>query len=178
MEWENQPALDELLTEAENLDGGYLSVARVNPDRREEQVGSWRTGPADELRSWLGDLAADLPPGTRLRIRLYRHGGKPMRGVVCRTPVPCPSCADLAAAVQDQNHRLDEASDERDDALSRIDELEAALEAARDRLDASVEKTKRLKHQLRNALLQAAEWKRRAEHGEALAEMINALELP
>ncbi len=178
MEWENQPVLDELLTEAENLDAGYLSVARVNPDRREEQVGSWRTGPADELRGWLSDLAAELPPGTRLRIRLYRHGGKPVRGVVCRTPVPCPTCAELATAVQDQNHRLDEASDERDDALARIDELESALDAARDSRDAAFDNVKRLKHKLRTTLRQAAEWKRRAEHGEALAEMINALELP
>jgi predicted nuclease with TOPRIM domain len=141
-------------------------------------VGSWRTAPADELRAWLKDLAVELPPGTRLRIRLYRHGGKPIRGVVCRTPVPCPSCAELASAVRDQNHRLDDASDERDDALARIDELEAALEAARDRRDHAVEKTKRLKHQFRTALRQAAEWKCRAEHGEALVEMINALELP
>lgn len=178
MEWENQPALDELLTEADNLDAGYISVARVNLDRREEQVGSWRTGPADELRAWLGDLATDLPPGTRLRIRLYRHGGKPVRGVACCTPVPCPSCAELAAAVQDQNHRLDEASDERDDALARIDELGAALEAARDSRDAAFEKVQRLKNKLRTTLRQAAEWKRRAEQGEALAEMINALELP
>lgn len=149
MEWENQPALDELLTEAEHLDACYLSVARVNPDRREEQVGSWRTGPSDELRAWLGDLAAEVPPATRLRIRPYRHGGKPIRGVVCRTPGPCPSCAQLASAVQDRNHRLDEASDERDDALARIDELEAALEAAGDSRDAAIEKVQRLKHKLR-----------------------------
>lgn len=170
MEWENQPALDALLAEAENLGDGYLSVARVLPERRKEQVGSWRVGPVPELESWLDEVAREVPDGTRLRVRLYRPGGKVVRGVVVHTPTPCPNCAELLADVEDQNHRFERASDERDDAHEKIRELAATLKTARRDL-------KETKRQLRIALRLASEWRERAEQGEALAAMVNAMEL-
>lgn len=161
---------DRAATEAEDLGDGYLSVARVLPERREEQVGSWRVGPVPELEQWLDEVAREAPDGTKLRVRLYRTGGKVVRGVVVRTPTPCPNCAELLAAVVDQNHRFETACDERDNAQERIRDLAAALKTARRDL-------KETKHQLRIARRMAAEWQQCAEQGEALAAMVNALEL-
>jgi len=174
MEWENQSSLDELLAEAENLDAGYLSAARVLPDRREEQLASWRIGPLEELRSCLAEVANEVPAGTRLRIRLYRQGGKSVRGVVCRTPTPCPNCAGLLAAVEEQNHRIEDVSDDRDDAQVQVDELRSALADAQQDLKAARRDRKQLIQHLHTARRRASAWRERTE---ALSALVNTVEL-
>ena len=82
MTWDNEPALHDLLAEAEGLDDGYVTVARVLPGRREEQLASRQVGPVMELAAAVELAASRLPAGTRVRVRLWRRGGKPVRGVV------------------------------------------------------------------------------------------------
>ena len=78
----NEPALHDLLAEAEGLGDGYVTVARVLPNRREEQLASREVGPLHELAAAVELAASTLPAGTRVRVRLWRRGGKPVRGVV------------------------------------------------------------------------------------------------
>ena len=82
MTWDNEPALHDLLAEAEGLGDGYVTVARVLPNRREEQLASREVGPVVELAAAVDLAARSLPGGTRVRVRLWRRGGKPVRGVV------------------------------------------------------------------------------------------------
>ena len=82
MTWDNEPALRDLLAEAEGLGDGYVTVARVLPNRREEQLASREVGPVHELAAAVELAASTLPAGTRVRVRLWRRGGKPVRGVV------------------------------------------------------------------------------------------------
>lgn len=82
MTWDNEPALHDLLAEAEGLADGYVTVARVLPNRREEQLASRQVGPVHELAAAVELAASTLPAGTRVRLRLWRRGGKPVRGVV------------------------------------------------------------------------------------------------
>ena len=82
MTWDNEAALNDLLAEAEGLGDGYVTVARVLPNRREEQLASREVGRIDELAAAVELAATTLPPGTRVRVRLWRRGGKPVRSVV------------------------------------------------------------------------------------------------
>lgn len=180
MRWENADALNELLAEAEILDDGYLTVARVLPGRREEQLASRDVGPASEALAAVERATTHLAEGTRVRVRLWRRGGHPVRGVVVTTASPraCPGCADLAAGLDRRDARIEEVLRERDELEDLVADLQGKLADVEERAAKLRRNLKDKKHQLRAAFHLAAEWQERAEQGEALAAMVNALELP
>ncbi len=194
MTWDNPAALHDLFAEAEGLDDGYLTVARILPGRREEQLTSREIGPADELAAAVDLAARHLPSETRVRVRLWRRGGKPVRGVVVRvlgepetraraarsasasrpTPSPttppatpaisatasCSDCAELHEVIEQQNDRLDEAWDQRDDSEALARRLQRDLASLRGDLDSAVfraETAERERDNARLSLTQAEE---------------------
>ena len=206
MGWDNDAALHDLLAEADGLGDGYLTVARVLPNRREEQLASAELGPVPELAHTVALATRHLPAGARVRIRLWRRGGRPVRGVVLRSlgavdtaaparptaspapspipppstpvrteprlpapvPVPaaevpdaaCADCAKLREAIEEQNDRLDEISDERDDAEALVRRLQREVADLRGDLDGAVfraETAERDRDNARRSLNQAEE---------------------
>ena len=207
MSWDNDAALHDLLAEAAGLGDGYLTVARVLPNRREEQLASAELGPVHELARAVALATRPLPAGARVRVRLWRRGGKPVRGVVLRSlgsvdsapplhravaahsprtmppvstpvrteprlprpgPAPpadvqddaCPGCAELLEAIEEQNDRLDEISDERDDAEALVRRLQREVADLRGDLDGAVfraETAERDRDNARRSLTQAEE---------------------
>ena len=177
MDWENGNALNDLLAEAARLGDGYLTVAEVLPGRREAQLASMPAGPVADTLANVEASAANLPAGTRVRVRLWKRGGHPVRGVVVARAAGCPTCAELRAMLDDQNARVEGLFDERDDLQERADELTTKLAEAKER-------NKALRHELREkhrqwalAMREAARWQERAAEGEALAALVNAMDL-
>lgn len=106
--WQNRAALEDLFREVEGRDDVSVAVSVVGADRKERQVGSRPAGPGAEVLAWVDDLArTSVPAGGRLRVRTWKRGGKPVRGVVCvvgpsasphETPAPTPAPAPEPAA--------------------------------------------------------------------------------
>jgi hypothetical protein len=171
-------ALHDLLAEAARLDDGYLTVAEVLPGRREAQLVSMPAGAADASLAQVEDATASLPAGTRVRVRLWKRGGHPVRGVVVTRTSGCPACAELRAILDDQNARVESLFDERDDLQERVGGLTTRLADAKERNKALRQELREKHRQWVLAMREAARRQERAAEGEALAAMVNAMELP
>jgi hypothetical protein len=87
MRWQDETPITELIVEGVNLEGAYLTVARVSGDRKEAQIGSQPIDDAVDAREWLDGVAVGaLGTGSdvRLRIRLWNVDRAPIRGITTR----------------------------------------------------------------------------------------------
>lgn len=85
MRWQNFEAVRELLAETASMPDTYITLSHLLPDGRESQVGSRPWDDWREVRSWLKKTVKKLDPGpegVKVRTRVFRRGGKPVRGVV------------------------------------------------------------------------------------------------
>ncbi len=171
MDQKDQNAIDTLLIEAGAQEDGYLAVARVLPQRRERQMGTHGVAAPRELHRWLDRLMTPVDPGERLRIRLYRHGGALVRGVVVRKVAPCERCGELVELVNRQTDRIERLADARDDAEEQLRALTTSLSQAKRELRSA---NRRLQAEQRRV----SSWRDQAEEGRALVDMVNAMEWP
>lgn len=121
MRWDNDAGLQDLLAEAARLDDGYVTVARVLPGRREEQLASMQLAPASRLAQGVEVATRHLPAEARVRVRTWRRGGKPVSGVVVRrltAPGTSPApAAEAPSPVQDDDAQPEPAPSQPEPAL-------------------------------------------------------------
>lgn len=109
--WSNVGALKALLARADRElarePGGYVAVAVVGGDKREEQVGRWRWAGSRDAGGRVAILGNGLVAGARgLRVRVHREGGGLVGSTLLRRTVtiseaPLPPVVDDPAAVRD-----------------------------------------------------------------------------
>lgn len=100
MRWQDEEPINELLREGGEIDGAYLTVARVGEDRKEAQIGSRPVDDRVAAREWLDSVGANAVGAedhARLRIRLWRPDRTPVRGIQTRA---WPAPAELSDAVE------------------------------------------------------------------------------
>ncbi|MDP2312852.1 MAG: hypothetical protein Q8P41_08100 [Pseudomonadota bacterium] len=100
MRWQDETPITELIVEGVNLEGAYLTVARVGEDRKEAQIGSQPIEGVVDAREWLDGVAVGaLGTGSdvRLRIRLWNADRTPVRGITTRVWPDAEAPADEGA---------------------------------------------------------------------------------
>lgn len=175
MDWECAAALQDLLAEAALLGDDYLTVAEVLPRRREAQLVSM---PAGASLGQVEEATAGQTAGTRGRVRLSKREGHPVRGVVIARATACAACAELRAFLADQNACVGSVFDDRDDLQERVDELTRKLAEAKERNKVLRQELREKHRQWVLAMREAARWHEPAAGGQALAAMVNAMEMP
>jgi len=85
MRWNKFEAVQEMLRETVRVPDTYITVSRMLPKGREVQVDSHPWDDWEDVHRWLKKTARSLDPspeGMKLRIRIFKKGGKPLRSVV------------------------------------------------------------------------------------------------
>ena len=85
MRWNKFEAVQEMLSETVRVPDTYITVSRMLPKGREVQVDSHPWDDWEDVHRWLKKTARSLDPspeGVKLRTRIFKKGGKPLRSVV------------------------------------------------------------------------------------------------
>ncbi len=87
MRWNNLDAVKQMLRDTARVPDTYITLSHLPRGGREQQVGSRPYEDWQDVLGWLDRTARSLDPspeGVKVRTRVFKKGGKPLKSVVSR----------------------------------------------------------------------------------------------